>query len=460
MAFATASTFLSLSLYQRDATPEFLKYLALLLILIGWNSIAESAMGNLVFRMIYLNSSGSKKVPRLSFFSLSTKALLWSAVVAIFITIHPAVGENELFSIGAMMVFVILLRLMEATVRIINLTRGSGLRAQLIVNFCGGMKWLTAGILYYCLSVNFLIILSCHVVFSIASIALQLRGNHIQLGVGTEDRTEQSLVKSRKDELVIFLGIALGVLGFQLDKITASISTTPSSYASYIIIANIIFFVTYFLGPIFSAIQQSRLARVIEEPSTLNNDSLLIRCAAFTAINVVVLLLVAAEKLKVGIVITPHQTDLVVLGVAVYFNCLAHNSYIRYQVTGQLTEIVKQNALSVAIAIFGVFGVLGSNNDQFSIIVLCAAVAQYSYGIKYEVIGGAHMTRVVSLTIITALVFALNCFIVFSTLSVSIKFILMIIFWACGIMYNIVMLNASLKTLHNHAKYLFVERNR
>ena len=384
MGASLAFMFAAIAYLRGAADASYSVQLATLLLLLAWSSPLEASLGSLIFKNFKSASMDDVAVISRTDLLILYRVLIVGCSFGVAFALCSNGDSNQIIVVSILIGIFFSARLVEYACRINLVLQGFGLWGQIVINSFTSLKWLASLAVFIAGYKEFYYLLFCHIAIGLISSLFLLRKRLCfvtSLSMGAPSASPTMRVR---DDLMSVMGVGLGVISFQLDKLASGIGLDPVDFAQYVFLCTLVFVGPYLLSPVFTLFQQYLVeiraedkARSDSNVSVMRLSSLVI--AAFTTPLLAVINYIWPENAADFI-----SSQVGIVALASYLNCLAHISYLRFQVEGRFEMIFFQNLTSLLAAFIAFMLVSTINGNLYSIILLAAALGQYVFGVIVE----------------------------------------------------------------------------
>lgn len=381
MIASLALMFAAIAYLRGAADTAYSVQLATLLLLLAWSSPFEASLGSLIFKNFRSVSKEERIVISRKDLLILYRVLIVGSGFGVAFALYSNGDSNKIILTSILIGIFFGVRLVEYACRINLVLLGFGLWGQIAINSFSALKWLASLSVFIVGYNEFLFLLVCHIVIGlVSSIFLIKKRLHFVTSLATEAPSTFPRMRVR-DDLMSVMGVGLGVISFQLDKLASGIGLIPADFAQYVFLCTLVFVGPYLLSPVFTLFQQHLVEIPVEDKIRNGLDASVVRISSLVIASFTIPILAAINYLWPVNASNLIFSQVGIIALASYLNCLAHISYLRFQVEGRFEMIIFQNLTSL-VAAFIAFTLLSTfNNNLYSLILLAAAFGQYVFGI-------------------------------------------------------------------------------
>ena len=381
MGAGLALMFAAIAYLRGAADTSYSVQLATLLILLSWSTVFEASLGSLIFRNFKSFSIQERvKISRKDLL-VFYRVLIVGAGFGIAFGLYSDGDSNKTMVSSILIGIFFGARLVEYACRVNLVLLGLGLWGQITVNLFSSLKWLATLSVFIIGYNNFIYLLICHIAIGLVSSVLMIR-KRLNFATSLAEQAPNTLTKMRvRDDLMSVIGIGLGVISFQLDKLASGVGLIPTDFAQYVFLCTLVFVGPYLLSPVFTIFQQHLVEIRVEDKESNDWDASVVRISSLVVAAFTMPLLAVIHYIRPVNVADFIFSQVGVISLASYLNCLAHISYLRFQVEGKFEMIFLQNLTSLVAAFIAYTLLTKLNGNIYSLILLAAAFGQYVFGV-------------------------------------------------------------------------------
>lgn len=433
MGASLALMFSSVAYLRGAADTSYTVQMATLLLLIGWCSPFEASIGSLIFKNLKSASIEERVAISRRDLLILYRVLVVGCSFGVAFALYSN-GDSKHLIVNSILIGIFFtIRLVEYACRINLVLLGLGLWGQIAINSFTALKWLISLSVFIVGYKEFIYLLLGHIAVGIISFTFLIR-KRLQLVTEISMEATSTISEMRvRDDLLSITGVGLGVLSFQLDKLASGIRLVPADFAQYVFLCTLVFVGPYLLSPVFTLFQQNLAKISLREKASNDSGASVIRLSSLIVVAFWMPLLAVinfAWPVNISYII---YSQMGIILLASYLNCLAHISYLRFQVGGRFRMIFFQNLASATAAFVTLILLSFFNNDLYSLVLLAAALGQYAFGVVVEAIekrewrvwpSFAGLVIIVPYLMLDLWSKAINIYIIFATLTSLVSILL------------------------------------
>jgi hypothetical protein len=381
MGAGLALMFAAIAYLRGAADTSYSLQLATLLILLSWSTLFEASLGSLIFRNFKSVSIQERVIISRKDLLVFYRVLIVGAGFGIAFGLYSDGNSNKTVASSILIGIFFGIRLIEYASRINLVLLGLGLWGQIAVNFFSSLKWLATLSVFIFGCNEFIYLLICHIAIGLVSSVLLIR-KRLDFVTSLAAQAPNTFTGMRvRDDLMSVMGVGLGVISFQMDKLVSGVYLNPTDFAQYVFLCTLVFTGPYLLSPVFTLFQQHLVDIRVEDNEKNDWDASVVRLSSLVIAALMMPLLVVINYIRPVNTADYIFSQLGIIALASYLNCLAHISYLRFQVEGRFEMIFYQNLTSLVAAFIAYTLLTKLNSNIYSLILLAAAFGQYVFGV-------------------------------------------------------------------------------
>ena len=381
MGAALALMFTAIAYLRGAADTSYSVQLATLLVLLSWSTLFEASLGTLIFRNFKSLSIRERVVISRKDQLVLYRVLIVGAGFGVAFGLYSDGDSNKGIVTSILIGIFFGVRLVEYACRINLVLLGLGLWSLIAINFFSSFKWIATLCVFIFGYKEFSYLLICHIAIGIISSVLLIRKRlDFVTSLPTEAKNTFPAMRLR-DDLMSVIAVGLGVISFQLDKLASGVGLIPTDFAQYVFLCTLVFIGPYILSPVFTLFQQHLVETRVEDKERYDLNASVVRISSLVIAAFTMPLLAMINYMRPVNVADFIFSQVGIISLASYLNCIAHISYLRFQVEGRFEMIFFQNLTSLVAAFITYMLLSKLNNNLYSLILLAAAFGQYVFGV-------------------------------------------------------------------------------